>query len=860
MRLRYTLSRLAVFASVVSCGGGGEPTKVIPVVPPPAVTTVTVSPGAAQVEVGATTTFTVDVRDQNGIVVAGKTPAWLSSNTAIATIDASSGVLSGIAGGTATVTATIDGKSGSAIVTVTLLSVTSVSITPPPGAIFPSQVIPLPVILKDRNGGSLAGRSIVWTSSNKRVATVDATGNVAALTAGTTTITAQSEGIVATLALVVSPPAGTVAPSITAVSPATLAPGVTATISGSNFATSVASNAVYFAGVQGTVTAVTPTQLTATIPASGLPCLSTQPVSVEVTTVSGTGVAKQAMSAATPRNLAVGASFMVTAAGSIACNELPAAGTYVISVFNASKSLGLNASFELQGLAGGVLAAKLSPDNPVRSVNVLAAPPARSSAVDPVILAEEHEHLLRLERDMQIIRELGAPGKYRRPARSLSAIPGMSPNARSFALMPVPMTVGLNASINFHFSSCAIASSVPVTARVVYVGPKVIVLEDNAGVLAGKIDPDLIALARDYEDVSFPLLQNFGDPLAFDAQTDANGRIIILFTPQVNKQGTNLLGFVSPCDFFPPTASVNVSASNLAEIFYARAVTDTTTASTSLNARGGWKRLMPATLIHESKHIISYAERFADPRPTINEQIWLEEATAQLASELYGRAIHGNAWRSNASYFGTLDCEVRPTTAGCNGGILVMGNHFGFLTDYLQNFELKTILSGTDDNDIYGSAWLFMRWLTDTYAGGTEGTFLRGIVKSVTTAGVDNVTAASGKSWPELLSQFTLMLAADDMPGIAQPHMESSWNLPAIFNGYNSDVPILHPPIPLVMRQATFGTSFLATGNALRGGGAVLVKLSGTPNAPSQLLDLHSAVGGPLATNSTIGLAVLRLQ
>jgi hypothetical protein len=415
------------------------------------------------------------------------------------------------------------------------------------------------------------------------------------------------------------------------------------------------------------------------------------------------------------------------------------------------------------------------------------------------------------------------------------------------------------ATLNFHFNSCALAQSKPVSARVVYVGPRAIVLEDNAGVLAGKIDADLIALATDFEEVSFPLLQNFGDPLAYDAQTDANGRIIMLFTPQVNAAASNVLGFVSSCDFFPPTADPQVSASNLAEIFYARTVTDTSPTNTSLNSRTGWKRQMPSTLIHESKHITSYAERFADPREADYEETWLEEATAQLASEMYGRALHGNGWRTNASYFGTLDCEVRPTTAGCGGGVFVMGNHFGWLHEFLQGFEQKSIISGADDNDIYGSSWLFTRWLTDTYGGASEGAFLRGIVKSVTTSGVENVTTPSGKTWAELLSQFTLMLAVDDLPGVTAPNTESSWNLPAIYAGYNSDFPTSRVASPLAMRQGTFGSSFLTTVSFLRGGGAMLLKLSGTPAASTQLLDLHS-IGAPLSPNSNIGMAVLRIQ
>jgi hypothetical protein len=320
-----------------------------------------------------------------------------------------------------------------------------------------------------------------------------------------------------------------------------------------------------------------------------------------------------------------------------------------------------------------------------------------------------------------------------------------------------------------------------------------------------------------------------------------------------------VLGFVHPCDFYPPTAFTAVGSSNLAEIFFARAVTDTSPTSNTLNSRAVWKRLMPATLIHETKHIVSFAERFASPLPAISEDVWLEEATAQVASELYGRALHGNGWRTDAGYAGTLDCEVRPSTPACNGGIYVMGNHFGWLTDFLQNFESKTIISDGSDSDIYGSAWLFTRWLTDVYGGTSEGNFLSGIVKNVELSGVRQVTNATGKTFAELLSQFTLMLAADNLPGVASPNVEASWDLPSVFAGYNSDL-TSHPPAqPLRIRDAKYG-AFTVNDVTLKGGGAMLMRLSGTPAGTTQLLDLHGINGVPLPSTSNVAIAVLRVK
>jgi hypothetical protein len=396
-----------------------------------------------------------------------------------------------------------------------------------------------------------------------------------------------------------------------------------------------------------------------------------------------------------------------------------------------------------------------------------------------------------------------------------------------------------------------------VTARVVFVGAHSVVLEDVASPLAGQIDDDLIALAQQFESVSYPILLNFGDPLARDASTDVNGRILMLFTPKVNAIGSSgVLGFVSACDLYPVWQDASVAGSNEAEIFYARTVTDATTDETTLNGRSQWRRQMPATMIHEAKHIASYAERLSRGA-TLFEQVWLEEATAQLASEMFGRAIRGNTWRGDATYRETLYCESRPTTAGCAGGVIAVTNHFTFLSNYLQSFESKSILSGAEDSDIYGSAWLFARWLVDTYGGSDEGALLRRLVQSGTLAGAANVEAATGRPFPQLLGEFTLMLAADNLASASSPFVEPSWNLPDMFAGY-AEVGS-RPPAPLTMRTSTGGTASIS-GRNVRGGGAILLRLGPAGPGRTQLLELKSTFTAPLPPTSAVGLGVLRVE
>ena len=97
-----------------ACGDGT--TEPRPTFPEP--TTVTVSPAAAEVAaLGGTVQLSAEVRDQNGEVMAGATVTWASSDEAVATVSAS-GLVTGVAIGSATITATAGSATGSATVTV----------------------------------------------------------------------------------------------------------------------------------------------------------------------------------------------------------------------------------------------------------------------------------------------------------------------------------------------------------------------------------------------------------------------------------------------------------------------------------------------------------------------------------------------------------------------------------------------------------------------------------------------------------------------------------------------------------------------------------------------------------------------
>jgi hypothetical protein len=82
-----------------------------------AVASVSVTLADASIEVGATTTATATLRDAANNIVSGRTVSWTSSNTAVATVNAS-GLVATRAAGTAQIMATSEGVSGSASLTV----------------------------------------------------------------------------------------------------------------------------------------------------------------------------------------------------------------------------------------------------------------------------------------------------------------------------------------------------------------------------------------------------------------------------------------------------------------------------------------------------------------------------------------------------------------------------------------------------------------------------------------------------------------------------------------------------------------------------------------------------------------------
>ncbi len=164
-------------------------------VAPRAVASVRMEPATANVALGRTSTLVARAFDAQGGELPGRAATWSSSNPAIVSVSPA-GAITGVAiGGPATITATIEGKEGSAEVTVVSAAVATVTVSPPSSTIPVGSTVQLSAVLRDDQGTVLSGRAVLWSTSDPARATVSTSGLVTGMApGGPVTIVATSEG------------------------------------------------------------------------------------------------------------------------------------------------------------------------------------------------------------------------------------------------------------------------------------------------------------------------------------------------------------------------------------------------------------------------------------------------------------------------------------------------------------------------------------------------------------------------------------------------------------------------------------------------------------------------------------------
>ena len=177
-----TVSGTVSFSGVtVVCGSSSASTPVYP-------TSISLTAASNSISIGATTQLTVGYTPNDTNV---KNVTYTSSNESAATVS-NTGLVTGVAQGSATITATAQAQNGSitatTTITVTPIAVTSVSLSSNSETIKVGKTVTLvPTV----NPSNATNKNVNWSSSNTGIATVSG-GTVTGVAAGTVTITVST--------------------------------------------------------------------------------------------------------------------------------------------------------------------------------------------------------------------------------------------------------------------------------------------------------------------------------------------------------------------------------------------------------------------------------------------------------------------------------------------------------------------------------------------------------------------------------------------------------------------------------------------------------------------------------------------
>ena len=190
---------IALSIAALGCGGGGGG-----VTGPAPIATLSVDLARSSILIGETTTATGTARDASGNVLTGRAMSWSSNNSAVATVS-TTGSVTAVSAGTTSITAASEGRTGTAMLTVAVPPVATVTVSLASSTIGAGSTTQATATTKDANGQVLTGRAVSWASDNSSVATVSTAGVVTGVNAGSANITATSEGRSGSAAVTVVP-------------------------------------------------------------------------------------------------------------------------------------------------------------------------------------------------------------------------------------------------------------------------------------------------------------------------------------------------------------------------------------------------------------------------------------------------------------------------------------------------------------------------------------------------------------------------------------------------------------------------------------------------------------------------------
>ena len=278
----------------------------------------------------------------------------------------------------------------------------------------------------------------------------------------------------------------------------------------------------------------------------------------------------------------------------------------------------------------------------------------------------------------------------------------------------------------------------------------------------------------------------FGNP----TDRDLNGRIILLYSGQINKltppgAGSMVAGFFFAGDFFPSTdqgggPNTFCPESNGGEIFYLLSP-DPTGRFGNVRNSSDVRQSTRGTIAHEFQHMINAGRRFENDLVQAFEAPWLDEALAHVAEDAVGRVSRGFTDLQTLNFNDVLPCNTPCKEA--NDFNAFFFQNFARLTDWMVATESFSPMSKMADTSLAtrGAAWAYVRYTMDNYSNGDARGLSRKLVAGPDT-GVKNFATAVGASIDTVVKGWLVSMYADHLgiPNLDPKYQYRTYNFRSI--------------------------------------------------------------------------------
>jgi len=521
----------------------------------------------------------------------------------------------------------------------------------------------------------------------------------------------------------------------------------------------------------------------------------------------------------TPLSLQRGEVKMLSGSATVACIVLASnteASEHLFITANAAATQDNLQPYSVSAILGTSLAA-------ARSASVPAEwePMRRAERQDEMQFRATFEDRLRRTERMQLaphsISTLGAASRAIQLARSPS---GAARSAAARVGDTLIYRVGNAASSNL----CTNFQTV--RAAVKAIGSKATIVQDVASPPGGFSESDFGEMANEFDTVIYPTDASwFGNP----TDVNADGRITILFTPEINKlTPTGSLGyaggFFHSADLLArslPSQGYSCTASNEQEILYLLVPDPNGLVNGNRFSVSTARESSRGTSAHELQHMINQGVRQTAPSTSQREVTWLNEGLSHFAEEAVGRAARGFTdfrrltWNNVLVDLDDFDSFFRQNLL-----------RFRF---WMQRPDLASPVSELAGSQLAprGAAWALVRYSIDQYSNGNARAFTRALVAGPETD-IANLVARARVPFEQILPGFLVANFADTtVAGLGARFQYSSWAMRDAMNNLNGGVsPLRVTPLPIDASTQSLsgsGNYFMLTRTA--GGGAATFRM-----------------------------------